>query len=315
MDKPKITAKDFFLWAGAVVTLYWSVIAAVLLMFNYINYALPNPLAYYPADPYQSGIPYEMASIIVLLPLALLLMWLIHRDIARDPSRGEIWVRRWAIIFTLFIAGIAMAVDLITLLTTFLGGEELTSAFLLKVLVVFLVAAGVFMHFITELRGYWNRFPMRRRSVDVAVGVAAILVIVSGFFIVGTPGQARLARFDAQKVTDLQDIQYRAINYWQAKQTLPTQINDLANSLNYGPLPVDPQTNASYTYQITGVRSFKLCATFNVQSRGNQNRSVAQPLPAGVRGATDNWQHGAGTFCFDRTIDPSFYPPLNKNVL
>jgi hypothetical protein len=131
----KTTAKDFFLWAGAMVSFYWSVIAFILLMFDYINYAMPNPLSYY-SDPYQSSIPYDMASIIVLFPIYLVLMWCIRRDIRLDASRQDIWVRRWLIIFTLFVAGVTVAIDLIVLLTTFLRGEELTAAFLLKVLVV-----------------------------------------------------------------------------------------------------------------------------------------------------------------------------------
>ena len=321
MDKPKITAKDFFLWAGAMVTFYWSVIAFILLTFDYINYVFPNALAYYPADPYQSGISYEMASIIVLFPVYLLLMRIIHGDILRDSSRKEIWVRRWALILTLFVAGIAMAVDLIMLLTTFLNGESLTIAFLLKVLIIFLVAGGVFLHFISDLRGYWDMFPTRRNMVRIGVAVLAAGTILAGFFIVGTPQQARLARYDAQKVIDLQNIQSQVVYYWQAKQSLPATITDLNNSLNYGPVPVDPQTNQSYIYQSTGALTFKLCAEFNAQSRGNQmsspeTRAVA-PVPVGMGGKSvapaDNWQHGAGQVCFDRTIDPSFYPPLNKN--
>src|SRR3990167_5964104 len=120
MDKPKTTAKDFFLWAGVLVSFYWTVIAYTFLVFDYINYTFPNQLAYYPADPYQSGISYKMASVIVLLPVYMLLMWLIRKDIASDPSRKDIWVRRWALIITLFVAGIAIAGDLIALLTTFL---------------------------------------------------------------------------------------------------------------------------------------------------------------------------------------------------
>ena len=182
-----------------MVTFYWSVIAFILLTFDYINYSFPNALSYYPADPYQSGISYEMASIIVLFPIYLLLMKLIHGDISRDPSRNEIWVRRWALILTLFVAGVAIAVDLITLLTTFLNGEALTIAFLLKVLIIFLVAGGVFMHFIADLKGYWDAFPARRNMVRIGVAALAVVTIVSGFFIVGTPAQARLARFDAHK--------------------------------------------------------------------------------------------------------------------
>lgn len=313
MDKPKTTAKDFFLWAGAMVTFYWSVIATILLIINYIDYTFPNALAYLPANPYESGISNEMASIIVLLPLYMFLMHLIRKDAVQDSSRNEIWVRRWAIILTLFVAGVAIAIDLIMLLTTFLSGEELTIAFLLKVLVVLLVAAGVFMHFIADLKGYWDMYPMRKQAVSVGVAALAVVVISAGFFIVGTPGQARLSRFDAQKVSDLQNIQYKITNYWQAKQKLPAAIADLADAIQYGPLPVDPQTNESYVYEATGKLSFKLCAVFNAEGRGNQNVYLesTMPMPVGSKGIQqDNWQHNSGQVCFDRTIDPSFFPPL-----
>lgn len=319
MDKPKTTPKDFFLWAGAIVTFYWSVIAFILLAFDYINYTFPNALSYYPSDPYQSGISSEMASIIVLFPLYLVLMRLIQRDISRDSSRKEIWVRRWALILTLFVAGVAMATDLITLLTTFLNGEALTIAFLLKVLIIFLVAGGVFMHFIADLRGYWDTFPQRRDMVRIGVAILVVATIVAGFFIVGTPAQARFARYDVQKVSDLQNIQSQITTYYQAKQKLPIAIADLNNSLSYGPLPIDPQTGESYVYQTGEGLSFKLCAVFNAESRSNQSQAVetraVAPTPAGVKSMVqDNWQHGAGHVCFDRTIDPSFYPPLSKTV-
>ena len=313
MDKPKTTPKDFFLWAGVIITFYWSVIATIFLIFNYIDYTFPNALAYLPANPYDSGISNQMAAIIVLLPLYMFLMRLIRKDAVRDPSRNEIWVRRWALILTLFVAGVAIAADLITLLTTFLSGAELTMAFLLKVLVVLLIAAGVFMHFIADMRGYWDMFPLRKRAVSIGVAVLATVVIVAGFFIVGTPMQARFARFDEQKVYDLQNIQSQVIAYWQAKQKLPSSIADLNNSLSYSPVPVDPQTGESYVYQTTGMLSFKLCTTFNAKSRGNQNGSFERsgPVPMGGKmSPPDNWQHSSGQVCFDRTIDPSFYPPL-----
>ena len=311
MEKPKTTPKDFFLWAGAMITFYWSVIAFIFLMFDYINYAFPNMLTYYPADPYQSGISYEMASVIVLLPLSLFLMRIIHGDVVKNPSRKEIWVRRWALIFTLFVAGVAIAGDLIALLTTFLNGEELTTAFLLKVAIILLVAAGVFMHFSMDLKGYWEQFPGRKRAVAAGVGILALLTVLAGFLIVGTPAQARLARFDTQKVADLQDIQSRITSYWQAKQKLPATLNVLGDPLSYGPLPTDPQTGESYVYQTLGKSSFKICATFNAQSRVNYAAS-APAVPAGIKGMQDNWQHGSGQTCFNRTVDPSFYPPLAK---
>lgn len=315
MDKPKTTAKDFFLWAGAMVAFYWSAIAFIFLIFDYINYVFPNALDYYYSDPYQGGISFEMASIIVLLPLYVFLMRFIRRDIAQDSARGEIWVRRWLLILTLFIAGITIAVDVITLVTTFLNGEALTVAFLLKVLVIFLIATAVFMHFIADLKGYWTLFPQRRNYVVVAVGVLAVVSIASGFLIVGTPQQARLYRFDNQKISDLQTIQWQVINYYQAKGKLPGVITDLNNPLNNGPVPVDAQTGKMYVYKPGEGLSFKLCATFNAESQATQVQSAetraVMPAPVGSKGGIpDNWSHGAGEVCFDRTIDPDFFKPV-----
>lgn len=314
MDKPKITAKDFFLWAGAMVAFYWSVIAFIFLIFDYINYAFPNVLGSYSPDPYQSGISFEMASVIVAFPLYLFLARLIRHDAARDASRREIWIRRWALILTLFVAGAAIAGDLIALLTTFLNGEELTTAFLLKALVILLVAAGVFMHFIADLNGYWDSFPLRRRYVGIGAGALAVITVVSGFFIVGSPYQARLARFDAQKVSDLQSIQSSVIAYYQAKQALPAKLADINTSLSYGPLPTDPQNGEPYEYEKAGALSFKLCATFNAESHstiGGVPPLEPRAVPVGGKASIqDNWQHGSGRACFERTLDPSFYPPL-----
>jgi hypothetical protein len=312
--KPKITPKDFFLWAGAMASFYWSVIAYIFLVFEYINYAFPNPLQYYPSDPYQSGISYQMASLIVMLPLYLLVMQFIRRDIARDPSRADVWVRRWALILTLFVAGATIALDLIILLTTFLSGEALTSAFLLKVLVTFLVAGAVFLHFVSDLRGYWTRYPKRRTAVAAAVALLAVGTIIAGFFIVGTPHEARLSRFDAEKVSDLESINGNILSYWQVKQALPESLTQMYASLPYAmSIPVDPQTGAAYGYQAVGPLSYKLCATFNFEGTGSRYYPI-EPMTISARSEKpipiNSWEHEAGDVCFDRTIDPSFYPPI-----
>ncbi|OGG64797.1 hypothetical protein A3C18_01055, partial [Candidatus Kaiserbacteria bacterium RIFCSPHIGHO2_02_FULL_54_11b] len=168
MDKPKVTPKDFVFWIGAMVSLYAGIFAFVTLVFEYINHAFPNPVVdqYYYYDPYSNTVSYEMASLIVLTPVFLVLMRFIRRSIAADPSRNDIWVRRWALFLTLFLAGAALVIDLIVLLNTFLQGEELTIGFLLKVLTVLLVAGLGFMHFLADLWGYWDREPARARMVN-----------------------------------------------------------------------------------------------------------------------------------------------------
>jgi hypothetical protein len=314
MDKAKTTPKDFFFWAGAIITLYWSIGTFISLLFNYITYAFSDTTLSYYTDPYQGSLSYEVASLIILFPVFLILFWLIHRDIRLDPTRREIWVRRWALVLTLFIAGAAMLIDLIVVLTSFLNGETLSTPFLLKVVIVLLIAAAVFMHFIADLRGYWEEYPERGRRVGWGASVLVVLTIAAGFFIIGTPWQARQYLLDAQRVSDLQNIQYQVVSYWQGNQILPISLSDLNNSISDFTIPMDPQTNQPYGYKVTGKMSFELCADFSAVSQTSDSQGIyseaVAPEPIGSASTQENWQHTGGQVCFDRTINPALYPPI-----
>jgi len=309
MDKPKVTPKDFFLWAGAMFALYGSVISFLTLIFQYINYAYPDPLTYYYIEPYSGSMRFAMASLIVLVPVTVLLMRYIRKDIARDALKNELWVRRWALVLTVFIAGATVVGDLIALVNGFLGGD-LTLRFFLKVAVVFLVMGGAFLHFLADLRGYWKENPARAQQVGIGAAVVVLIAIISGFFIMGTPGEVRLMRFDSEKVSNLQDIQWQIVNYWQQKEALPATLEELEDPISGYGIPTDPQTGESYTYNVVGPTSFQLCATFNTVSN---EKLASEAMPVRAYGSIEgNWQHEAGEVCFDRTIDPERYPPYAK---
>lgn len=317
MDHPKITPKDFFLWAGAMLSLYISVFTFVSLLFSYIDYAFPDPLEYY-VDPYSSGMRASIAALIVLFPLALFLMRLIRTGIAADATRGEIWIRRWALMLTVFLAAAAVVIDLITLINYFLGGD-LSTRFALKVGVVLLVAGGFFMHFLADIRGYWTANPRYARMVGWAAFAVVIASIVSGFFIMGSPAQVRLYRFDDQKVSDLQNIQYQVVNFWQTKERLPLTLTEMEDPLGGFTAPRDAQTGESYVYEIVKVpHTFKLCATFNAPmqetSPHHEKTDLARPAYPSIMPdlSVSSWEHGAGAHCFERTIDPDKYPPYKK---
>jgi len=314
MDKPKVTPKDFFLWAGAMVALYGSVISFITLLFEYINHTFPDPLLDYYIDPYSGGIRFAMASLIVLVPVTIILMRYIRKDIARDPAKNDLWVRRWALVLTVFLAGAAVVGDLITLINYFLGGD-LTTRFGLKVLVLLLVAGGVFLHFLADLRGYWNANPGRAKQVGIGAGIAVLASIIAGFFILGSPMEMRLIRFDYQKVSDLQNIQWQIINYWQQKESLPAAIEDIEDPLSGYLVPRDPQTGEAYVYKRNSPLDFTLCATFNKEGIGDPYSYPSRPISA-VPGKSNmengTWDHGAGEVCFDRSIDPERYPPYSK---
>jgi hypothetical protein len=284
------------LWAGVIIALYGSIASLLTLLFEYINYAFPDALAGY-VDPYNGPVRVAMAALIVLVPTLIILLRIIRGTIEREPGKANIWVRRWALGLTLFIATVTILIDLITLINKFLGGE-ITERFGLKVLMVLLVAAGVFMHFLADMWGYWITNPRKATSVGIGVFVLAIAVVVAGFFIIGTPGQVRMLRLDAEKVQDLQNIQSQITDYWQQNGLLPADLGALTDSLSLMNIPVDPQSGAPYTYKVVNQTAFQLCAMFS--SATSPNDTTEQ-----------NWQHGAGTVCFDRTIDPKRYSTVS----
>ncbi len=302
-----------------MIALYAGVFSFVSLIFDYINYAFPDTaLNYYYVDPYQSGVSYEMASLIVLAPVFLVLMRVIRRNIAVDPSRNEIWVRRWGLFLTVFLAGAIIVVDLIILLTSFLNGEDLTVRFLLKVLVVLLVAAAGFMHFMADLWGYWQKRPQYARSINWAVAVLIVVTVGAGFFIIGTPQSQRQYRIDEQRVNDLTQIQSQIVyGYFQPKRVLPSSLDALKDPISGWVVPKDPESGAAYEYKTIGTLSFELCATFTNASRSAQNNGSTRPAAVymGGKEISENWQHKAGRTCFARTIDPQLYPaPANGKI-
>ena len=316
--KPKVTPKDFFLWLGAMAALYVSVVSILTLYFQYIDQLFPDALNYY-VDPYSGAIRFAIASLIVITPLYIFLTRLLNKEIREHQEKKELWVRRWLIYITLFVAGITLAVDLIVLINTFLGGD-LTTRFVLKVVAVFVVVVGFFWYYLSDLRGVWERKVQMAHTLGWVVGGIVIVSIVAGLFIVGSPLDQRLYRFDEQKVSDLQNVQWQIVSYWQQKQTLPKTLADLEDPISGFVVPRDTQSGEAYRYEVTGALAFELCATFNKESR-DTGLMRAYPIPVmepatefPVKGdpGVSTWEHGVGETCFERTIDPDRYPSLKK---
>jgi type II secretory pathway pseudopilin PulG len=177
---------------------------------------------------------------------------------------------------------------------------------------VLLVAGAGFLHFMADLWGYWAKNPHYALSVTGAVAALVVISIVAGFFIIGTPGQARQQRLDDQRVSDLMNIQWQVVSYWQQKQKLPASINDLEDPISGYSNPRDPETGEPYAYRPGEGMSFSLCATFSGPSNANR-QGLTMPMGAGA--LEGDWKHGAGETCFERTIDPERYPPTpNPNT-
>lgn len=303
-NKPNVTAKDFFLWLGAMVALYVFIVTFILLIHQYIQVWFPDvALEPYGSSFYSETIRFAIASLIVSFPLYVWLTRMLHQDIRKNPLKKELWVRRWLVFLALFVGGLAMAIDFIVVINTFLSGE-LTTRFLLKALVILVVVGAAFWYYLNELRGTWELQERQSKIVGAVVGIIVLISIVGGFFVVGSPFDERQYRIDEERIGDLSSIQSQIIFYWQAKQELPTALEDLDDPLSGFSVPTDPETEESYVYRQVDGTTFELCATFAKESRDDIRRFDGE-----------SWEHEAGEACFERTIDPDKYPPLESGAL
>ena len=146
---PKSSAKDVFLHLLAIVTLYGSVISFLTLMFQLIDTWFPDVLNYNYGS--SQSIRWSASMLIVMFPVYLLLTWMINKDFAKTPARREIKVHKWLGYLTLFLSAVTIIVDVVTLVYNLLGGE-ITVHFILKVLIVLVVAGLVFYYYFMDLR-------------------------------------------------------------------------------------------------------------------------------------------------------------------
>ncbi|MAF59484.1 MAG: DUF5671 domain-containing protein [Candidatus Pacebacteria bacterium] len=302
--KAKMTPKDFFLWVAATVALYVSAVSLLALLFEYIDVVFADPLRSYQ---FSGPIRFAMASLIIIFPLYIYLTRKLNQDIRVNPEKKDIGIRKWLLFLTLFIAGITIVIDLIVLINTFLGGQELTTAFLLKVLSVLVVIGGIFFYYLKDLKGKWEREPQMSKNIGWLVSAVVLLSIVGGFFIIGSPQTQRLLRIDQEKVNDLSSIQHQITSFYQQKERLPRDLDELSDPLVGFILPTDPQTDENYGYSVKGTLTFELCAEFNKESSEKETRAIRTPFGKVV---DSNWAHGVGEVCFERTIDPDKFPPL-----
>ena len=317
----KTTPKDFFLHVGATVALYVSVIALINLAFEIVNRLLPDQLNNYWST---SSIVWPISMLVVLVPVLYLLEWLIAKDVSKMLEKKDIWIRKWRIYLTLFLTGATIVGDVITLINTYLNGE-ISGRFLWKVLILFVVCSAVFKYYFFSVHESARWTKLVRKTVPWWGIILALVAIIGGFIIVGSPVQQRAVRFDQQRVSDLTNIQWQVINYWQRKQVLPMALSDLNDPISNFSVPTDPETGKAYEYLLNGTigvkgasstLSFELCANFSADSTVSTSPNVqfvpVMPASSITSIRNDSWTHSAGRVCFNRTIDPALYPPVSS---
>jgi hypothetical protein len=234
------------------------------------------------------------------------------KDLKANPEKKDLWVRKWIIFLTLFIAGITIAIDLSTLIYRFLGAEDLTLRFFLKVFFVLIVVGTIFRSSLKDLRR--TSFELTRK-IKIEYGIVSLIIlagIVYGVIQNGSPSTLKARQMDERRINDLVNIQSQIVyTQWQNKGDVPTNLETLNEPISGFVVPKDPETGESYEYKKISKNSFELCANFKTKSE-IANSTYTKPIQ--IENINDNWKHEIGRVCFERIIDQKLYPVNQKIV-
>ena len=294
--RASLSARDAFLYLVLFSTLYTVAIGLGSLLFDLVNAALPDP-----AEVAMGSAPrladtsmrWSVSALLIAFPVFAWLSRLLARELQAFPAKRFAPVRRWLTYLTLFVASGALICDMTALVYNVLGGE-LGLRFLLKVLVVALIAGTVFGYYLQDLRRdesdivagrhrEWGRALLCGAAVVILAAVAGAIVLT------GTPTRQREAAVDRHRVADLQRIEWAVDRYRREQGGLPPDLATVATTPGYAIERGDPVTGRPYGYRRIDAGAYELCADFGTDSRR-----------AGSGPGDDGWAHGVGPTCFRR---------------
>lgn len=161
VPKPRasLSAREAFAYLVMFSTLYFVAYHLGSLLFDLINLGWP--------DPAESGfqlwyrnvadsLRWSVSALVIAFPVFAFVSHRVARDVARYPIKRLSPVRRWLTYLTLFIAAAVLIGDMTSLVYNLLGGE-LSVRFVLKVLVVAVIAGTVFGYYLWDLRREENQ--------------------------------------------------------------------------------------------------------------------------------------------------------------
>ncbi|MEO7198727.1 MAG: DUF5671 domain-containing protein [Dokdonella sp.] len=149
--RPYLSAREAFLYLLLFATLYLSAYHLGSLLFDFVNLAFPDAIRPGNARNIAQSMRWSVASLAIAFPVFLFVARHLGKDLARNPVKRLSAVRRWLTYLTLFVAAAVLIGDLITLVYNLLGGE-LSVRFLLKVMVVGVIAGAIFGYYLRDLR-------------------------------------------------------------------------------------------------------------------------------------------------------------------
>lgn len=130
------------------------------------------------------------------------------------------------------------------------------------------------------------------RGLAIAASMVVVATVVAAIRVMGSPAAQREAKLDSRRVDDLNHIVQVIEHYVELNDALPPDLTTLADQPGQRLSITDPVDGTAYGYEVTGKRTYRLCAVFFTDT--------AESPAAGGPWNPDDWNHDAGRHCFDR---------------
>ncbi len=248
---------------------------------------------------------FNAAVLIASLPVLLLVRRAIMRDITLNPANRIAPVVRTLAYITLLITSLIMVCDMVVVLMGFLNGD-LTLTFILKSVVVLLLAGGVFLWYISGLafeekmgasEGKLSSIheSQWRPRLAWAGFLTASLSLMLALWIAGNPFNQRLVRLDRQRVSDLRSLQLAISRFHKKEKRLPDSLSELRSSPDsYIERTADAITKKPYLYKQINKTSYRLGAVFDLATPAANDSNT--------RSRDGFYQHDAGLQTFELNV-------------
>ena len=150
--RASLSAREAFAYLVLFSTLYFFAWNLGSLLFQLIEYLLPDPAdADWQRLRLDGGIRWAISALVIAFPVFAFVARRVSLDVDRHPIKRLSPVRRWLTYLTLFVAAIVLIGDMTALVYNLLGGD-LSLRFVLKVAVVAAIAGTVFGYYLWDLR-------------------------------------------------------------------------------------------------------------------------------------------------------------------
>ena len=149
--RPYLSAREAFQYLLLFTTLYLSAYYLGSMLFSFVDLAFHDPTVW-SWQSSEDSIRLATSFLVVAFPIFLFMSQRIHKEMARNPVKRLSVIRRWLTYLTLFITAGFVIGDLVTLVYKVLDGE-LTMRFILKVLIVGVIAGSIFCFYLWDLLG------------------------------------------------------------------------------------------------------------------------------------------------------------------